>query len=110
MNASLTNMPENIQKLMAAAQAPGPLRDALLTERAKLDVPGLIALAKSHGVDVSAAELETFAASQPDPTELSDEALGSVAGGLKGAVKERVGDRAAPRPPTYGDGVNNGGG
>ncbi len=86
MSAPVTTIPENVQKLVHAAQAPGPLKDALVAQRTTLDLPGLVALARTHGVHVSAAELGTFAASQPVPTELSDELLDGVTGGIGGLL------------------------
>ncbi|MBN8611836.1 MAG: hypothetical protein J0L92_14675 [Deltaproteobacteria bacterium] len=104
MNAPITTIPENIQKLITAAQAPGPLKDPLLAQRASLDLPGLVALAKKHGVDVGAAELEAFAASQPVPTELSDEALASVTGGIGGIFGRHLSPITGGE---YGGGTNS---
>lgn len=78
MNAAA--IPENVRQLITALQAPGPLKDAFLAQRATLDLPGLAALAKTHGIEVLVAELEAFVAAQP--TELSDEMLDGVAGGI----------------------------
>jgi hypothetical protein len=47
----ITNLPVSLKKLAVLAREPGPLRDALLKRDASLDAPGLIALARDHGID-----------------------------------------------------------
>ena len=83
MAGPITNLPESLQTLAALVGEPGPLRDALVKRHASLDAPGLIALARDHGIDVSAEDVDA-AMRSPTPTELSDEALGAVTGGIRG--------------------------
>jgi hypothetical protein len=83
-------IPRSIQELLIAAKAPGPLRDAVLAGRGSLDAQGLVALARAHGFDVTLAELAAFGAMRPASSELSDDALGDVVGGIEGGLVEEI--------------------
>lgn len=86
MNAAHLRIPPNIQQLLTLARSPGPVRDALMAPRAALDLQGVATLASAQGIDVTVEQLESFSRSLPVPTELSDDALDRVTGGVRGLL------------------------
>ena len=101
MNAAHLTIPSNIQQLLTLARSPGPVRDALFASRTSLDLPRVAELARTHGVDVTVEQLESFSRSLPAPRELSDADLEGVTGGV-GVIAQFLNWLFAHDPSTGG--------
>lgn len=81
MSDTTHHAPANIQSFLAAARAPGALREAILGHRPD-SAKRLVEIAQAHGVNVRVEDLASYDARHA--SELSDDALEAVSGGIGG--------------------------